>query len=103
MRRSRALHYRAYAAVAAHVRGLLRAAKAAYLDELGLIFAGASFEKDVKTLFKALKGLVPAMRSSEGFRLASLVREGPGAPFADSTEAASGWSRRFGAPEGGLS
>ena len=100
IRRSRAVHYRAYAVAAAHVRALLRAAKAAYLDELGCVFAGASLDKDVKTLFKALKGLVPALRSSPGFRLASLVKEGPGAPFADSAEAAVGWSKHFGAPEG---
>ena len=102
IRRSRAVHYRAYAVAAAHVRALLRAAKAAYLDELGCAFAGASLDKDVKALFKALKGLVPALRSSPGFRLASLVKEGPGAPFADSAEAAVGWSKHFGAPEGGL-
>ena len=97
-----ALHLRAFALAASQTRALLRAAKAAYLDELGLIFEGASKEKDTKTLFAALKSLVPSLRGGKGFRCALSVRDEHGLPFPDLERAAAGWSQRFGKPEGGV-
>ena len=96
-----ALHLRAFALAASQTRAL-RAAKAAYLDELGLIFEGASREKDTKTLFAALKSLVPSLRGGKGFRCAFSVRDEHGLPFPDLERAAAGWSQHFGKAEGGV-
>ena len=70
-----AVHLRAFSAAAAQARLMLKKSKAAYVDELGKIFAGASQAKDVQALFKAIKGLVPAFKSSQGFRCAVRVRD----------------------------
>ena len=98
-----ALHWRAFRQTAQLVKRLLRAAKTAYVDELGRALAQAAETFDAAAAYAALKSLVPAVRKRSSIAPAVPLLDVNGRPFGDHAARAAGWSDHFGHIEGGQS
>ena len=96
-----AVHWRAFRSLAWEVRGLLKAAKAAYIEELGHSLASAAESFDAGKAYEALKTLVPAIRKRGFITPAVPLQERQGQPFEDGVAKALGLSEHFGGIEGG--
>ena len=83
------------------MRGLLKAAKAAYIEELGRSLASAAESFDAGKAYEALKTLVPAIRKKGFITPAVPLQDRQGQPFEDGLAKALGWSEHFGGIEGG--
>ena len=97
-----ALDLRAYQQVAILVRKLLKAAKAAYMEELGMTLTRAAENHDAAQAYQALRALVPAVRKKSSVAPAVPLLAKDGHAFADGCDLAQGWMRHFGDIEGGV-
>ena len=100
-RLSVATHLFAYQRAAAQARYVLRAAKRAYLEELGQSLAMAAESYDTKAAYEALRRLVPAVRKKSGQLPAVPILDKHHCPFPDEATKAGGWADHFGGLEGG--